>query len=213
MFLTKEKEKKLVILGQNGDVYARNAVIENIFPMLFKIAIRVARTKGDESEELVNVAVIRIIEYFNSFDPERGIRFSTYFGRAAEREMRNFRLSNQLMRIPEMAWKSEATREYAMRAMKTASLSRLGNDEEFDSLAEEDGPDGFDYIEAANIVRDVYQRLTAKQRSVFELRCKGLTYNEISKTLGFSRQNAQILFFRAVNDLRLMVDQPSQPSP
>ncbi len=218
-FLTATEEHELIVKGQAGDDHARNCVIENIIPFLFKIAIQVARTKGGEPEELVNVAVIKIIERFNSFDPELGTRFATYFARAARRIMLTWRRSNFLMRIPPAAWRSEATRQHAIRAMKTVSLSTSLPGGELSSMitdvnAEVFSEDAdFDYIEAGEILRKSIKCLPVERREVFEMRYEGKTYEDIGKDLGCTKQNAYILHQRAVNDLMEMATQPSQPSP
>lgn len=88
-YLTAEEERTLIAQAQAGDLSARDRVILNIMPLLYREANRLTKTRPHlDSEDLVQGAVARIVAKFHHFDLSFKRRFSTYFGEAAKREMR-----------------------------------------------------------------------------------------------------------------------------
>ncbi len=65
---------------KDGDDTARTRIIEQNLPLVYHIARRVQKSVGNrvELEELVNAGCVGLMSAVDTFDPERGLAFSTF---------------------------------------------------------------------------------------------------------------------------------------
>lgn len=65
---------------ESGDDLTRDRLLNNYLPLVKNVAGRMAAgfPKSVELNDLVNTGVIGLIEAFNNFDPERGVKFETF---------------------------------------------------------------------------------------------------------------------------------------
>ncbi len=70
-------EARLVDARQNGDLAARDALIEEFMPLAGTLAGRFRRS-NDAHEDLTQVAYVGLVKAVDRFDPERGARFPSY---------------------------------------------------------------------------------------------------------------------------------------
>jgi RNA polymerase sigma factor for flagellar operon FliA len=65
---------------ETGDDNTRDRLLNNYLPLVKNVAGRMAAgfPKSVELNDLVNTGVIGLIEAFNNFDPERGVKFETF---------------------------------------------------------------------------------------------------------------------------------------
>ncbi len=80
--LSKEEEKELFLLIQNGDTQeskleARNQLIVNNQRLVLSIALRY-RGRGFPFEDLIQEGNLGLIVAIDKFDPQRDVKFSTY---------------------------------------------------------------------------------------------------------------------------------------
>src|SRR6056297_4203096 len=77
--LAAEEERALICAWQqHGDQQARDRLINAFAPLAASIAKRFKRGSGEINLDLVQQAQIGLMKATDRFDPERGIRFSTY---------------------------------------------------------------------------------------------------------------------------------------
>lgn len=75
--LTADEEKHYAALAQQGDVKARNILIECNLRLVVKIARRFI-DRGVSFEDLISEGNLGMIHAIEKFDPELGFRFTTY---------------------------------------------------------------------------------------------------------------------------------------
>jgi RNA polymerase sigma factor (sigma-70 family) len=76
--LTAEHEKRLIVLAQSGDEPARNRIWEAFYQHALREARRLAPRKGIDRSDAESDGVAVIPSAIDSFDPDRGTRFSTH---------------------------------------------------------------------------------------------------------------------------------------
>jgi DNA-directed RNA polymerase specialized sigma subunit len=77
-FLTAEEEKELVIKAHAGDIAARNAVISNIDPFIWKMASKLANGDPEKAEIYHAEAVTVLCKKFHKYDVSFGCKFITW---------------------------------------------------------------------------------------------------------------------------------------
>lgn len=116
--LTAQQEEELTRLVQQGDVVARQRLIESNMRLVINIA-RSYRCKAVPLEDLIQEGAIGLIQAAERFDPSRGFRFSTYathwirqaIGRAIDNK-------SKAIRIP--AHVSQALRRFERERVRLA---------------------------------------------------------------------------------------------
>ena len=94
--LTPEEEQAVVKRLNDGDVNAKNELIERNLRLVVYIAKRFENT-GIDMEDLISVGTIGLIKAVNTFSPEKNIKLATYASRCIENEILMFlRKSSQL---------------------------------------------------------------------------------------------------------------------
>ena len=84
--LSAEEEETLLVKHKNGDVDAKNQLIERNLRLVVYIAKKFDNT-GIEIEDLISVGTIGLIKAVNSFDMEKKIKLATYASRCIENEI------------------------------------------------------------------------------------------------------------------------------
>lgn len=180
--LTTGEEKEHLARWKDGDLTARDALIERNMRLVAHVAKKYAG-EGREMDDLISIGTIGLIKAINTFDPEKNSRLATYAAKCIDNEI--------LMSI-------RLEKKYS----KDVSLyDPIGTDKEGNSInlvdvveAEED-----DVAERLQMVQDirrmyeVYENcLTDKEKLVVRLRygifgCRECTQKEIAASLGISR--------------------------
>ena len=84
--LEKEEEDRLVDLSFNGDINARNKLIEHNLRLVVFLAKRYENTKVD-LEDLVSIGSIGLIKGINTFSKSKNIKLATYCSRCIDNEI------------------------------------------------------------------------------------------------------------------------------
>jgi len=113
--LSADEERALICAWQqHGDRRARDRLINAFAPLAASIAKRFKRGSGEVDLDFVQQAQIGLMKATDRFDPERGIRFSTYavwWVRAAVQEYA--RANTSVVRRPNSARTRAAARQIA----------------------------------------------------------------------------------------------------
>lgn len=140
-FLSADEERGLIIQAQAGDLNARDRVIEGIMPLIHKQAnYHANRNHGIDPEDLVQEAVQQIIRKFNFFNPNRGLRFITYFDRVVRNVMVRFAAQNGIV-------KSVGNRDSQNPRTQAARIKHAGPVRSLNVPADEIGNDVIDLLE------------------------------------------------------------------
>ena len=81
--LTPEEERHYLALAQQGDLDARNVLIERNLRLVAHIMKKYYAQTADQ-EDLISIGTIGLIKGITTFDPSKGARLATYAARCVE---------------------------------------------------------------------------------------------------------------------------------
>ena len=84
--LNAEEEKKYVDRWMEGDLEARNKLIEHNLRLVAHI-IKKYYTQLSDQDDLISIGTIGLIKGISSFRPDKGVRLATYASRCIENAM------------------------------------------------------------------------------------------------------------------------------
>ncbi len=87
--LSAKRENELLEKSQNGDIDARNKLIEHNLRLVAHIVKKYYAT-GAEQDDLISIGTIGLIKAVSSFKSDKGIRLATYAARCIENEILMF---------------------------------------------------------------------------------------------------------------------------
>lgn len=194
--LGKAEEKRLVELALNGDLEARNTLIEHNLRLVAHVVKKYYSSSAD-TEDLISIGTIGLIKGVNTYRPEKGVRLATYAARCAENEIlmyfRSLKKSSGDISLSEAL---EADSE-------GAGLSLLDVIAVEDDLAER-----VSLRDAAERLRESISRcLSEREAEVIRARyglggAAPLTQRECAERLGISRSYVSRIEKRALERLR-----------
>ncbi len=87
--LSAKEEKDCFSLMKNGDVTARNKLIEHNLRLVAHV-VKKYYMSASEQDDLVSIGTIGLIKAVDTFDAEKGVRLSSYAARCIENEILMF---------------------------------------------------------------------------------------------------------------------------
>ena len=84
--LSREEENHYLALAAQGDITARNILIERNLRLVAHI-MKKYYAQAAEQEDLISIGTIGLIKGIESFDPSKGARLATYAARCVEKLM------------------------------------------------------------------------------------------------------------------------------
>ena len=84
--LTEAEERHYLALAQQGDLDARNVLIERNLRLVAHIMKKYYAQTADQ-EDLISIGTIGLIKGITTFDPSKGARLATYAARCVENEI------------------------------------------------------------------------------------------------------------------------------
>lgn len=96
--LSAKQEKEYLIKASEGDINARNTLVEHNLRLVAHIIKKYYSTQNDQ-DDLVSIGTIGLIKAINTFDINKNIKLSSYASRCIENEIlmhfRNIRKTSQ----------------------------------------------------------------------------------------------------------------------
>ncbi len=96
--LSKEKELEYLERAQNGDIEARNILIEHNLRLVVFLAKKYENT-GFDIEDLVSIGSIGLIKGINTYKTDKNIKLATYASRCIANEILMFLRKNKRKKI------------------------------------------------------------------------------------------------------------------
>ena len=87
--LTEAEERHYLALAKEGDLEARNILIERNLRLVAHIMKKYYAQTADQ-EDLISIGTIGLIKGISTFDPDKGARLATYAARCVENEILMF---------------------------------------------------------------------------------------------------------------------------
>ena len=194
--LTETEERHYLALAKQGDLEARNILIERNLRLVAHIMKKYYAQTADQ-EDLISIGTIGLIKGISTFDPDKGARLATYAARCVENEIlmyfRSQRKSSQDVSLS----------DYIETGTDGAALSLM------DVVC--DDADLLEQVSTREAVRDLRRALdaclTEQERLVIRLRY-GLDgaapkrQREVAAVTGISRSYVSRIEKKALGKLR-----------
>lgn len=84
--LSSKEEKKYLEAYKNGDIKAKNILIEHNLRLIAHI-VKKYHSNCEDQEDLISIGTIGLIKAVNTFDPDKGIKLVTYASKCIENEI------------------------------------------------------------------------------------------------------------------------------
>ena len=194
--LTKEEEQHYLALVAQGDLEARNILIERNLRLVAHIMKKYYSQSADQ-EDLISIGTIGLIKGITTFDASKGARLATYAARCVENEIlmyfRSMRKSAQDVSLS----------DYIETGTDGAALSLM------DVVGEEE--DLLEQVSSRETEKRLHHALqaglTQQERQVVELRYglggrKAHRQREVAQITGISRSYVSRIEKRALEKLR-----------
>lgn len=195
--LTEEEEEKYLTLYEEGDIDAKNILIERNLRLVAHIVKKYGNT-GKDPDDLISIGTIGLIKSINTYDKNKGTRLATYSARCIENEI--------LMNI-----RAGRKNKTEVSLHEPIGIDKEGNEISFNDIL---GTDADCIVDDVNIriqVKKLYKKISSilkgREKTVIMLRygltgegCK--TQREIAKMLGISRSYVSRIEKKAVTKLR-----------
>jgi RNA polymerase sporulation-specific sigma factor len=198
--LTAKEEQHYLQLAANGDLQARNILIERNLRLVAHI-MKKYYAQTAEQEDLISIGTIGLIKGIESFDPTKGARLATYAARCVENEILMY------FRSQKKSAQDVSLSDYIETGTDGAALSLMDVVAQDSDMLERvsDREDIRKMIQAVDLV------LTPQERQVILLRY-GLggdspkQQREVAKITGISRSYVSRIEKRALEKLREILD-------
>ena len=194
--LTEEEEQYYLKRAREGDLEARNILIERNLRLVAHIMKKYYAQTSDQ-EDLISIGTIGLIKGITTFDPEKGARLATYAARCVENEiLMHFRSRKKSAQDVSLS-------DYIETGTDGAALSLMDVVSEDCDLTEQ-----VINRETASQLHEAVERcLTEQERQVIELRYglsgqAPLRQREVAGITGISRSYVSRIEKRALQKLR-----------
>lgn len=198
--LSEEKEKEYLLKSKNGDIKARNILVEHNLRLVAHIIKKYYAVNVDQ-DDLVSIGTIGLIKAINTFDMDKNIKLSSYASRCIENEIlmhfRNLKKSSQNVSL-----------EDAVDIDKDGNTLKL-----MDLLSiDDDFADNLDKkLNLQKINKYLTETLTKRELQIINLRyglngSKPLTQREVSSIMNISRSYVSRIEKKALDKLKERYD-------
>lgn len=195
--LSQEEERQYLILSKQGDIKARNTLVEYNLRLVAHI-VKKYQSAERSTEDLISIGTIGLIKAVNTYDLDKGNRLATYASRCIENEL--------LMRL----------RQERKESREISLYEPIGTDKEgneislMDIIKNDDENILIDIIHNDNLsyVSKIFNKvLDEREQEIIEMRYglngnDELTQKEVAKKLGISRSYVSRIEKKALLKLR-----------
>ena len=194
--LKAEEERECLERMAQGDVAARNKLIEHNLRLVAHIVKKYYSQTGDQ-DDLISIGTIGLIKGISTFKPDKNVRLATYASRCIENEiLMHFRAQRKLQGEVSLSDTLEVAGEE-------------GNLSLMDVIAvEDDMQEQLDAREACEKLHDCVRRcLPERERTIITMRYgltgeKPLTQREVAARCGISRSYVSRIEKHALHTLK-----------
>lgn len=199
--LTKERELYYLKRSKEGDLSARNLLVEYNLRLVAHI-IKKYNNFDRDTDDLISIGTIGLIKAINTYDIEKGNRLVTYASRCIENEL--------LMMLRQ---ERKCSKEFSL--YEPIGTDKEGNEINLLDIVEYEGKDIAEQVILEDNIKQLYESLEVlldkRELEVLTLRY-GLfnrspyTQREVSNQLGISRSYVSRIEKKALTKLRRAFD-------
>ena len=197
--LSKEDEEAYLVMAMDGDIHARDVLIEHNLRLVVFLAKKYENTKVD-LEDLVSIGTIGLIKGINTFKTDKNIKLATYASRCIDNEILMY-----LRKIKKS--KTEVSIDASL------SLDAEGNELHLEYILGTESDIVTKGIEEATdkkIMLDEVMKLNPRDRDIIILRYglmghNELTQKEVAELLGISQSYISRIEKKVIRRLKNIV--------
>lgn len=197
--LSKEDEEAYLVMAMDGDIHARDILIEHNLRLVVFLAKKYENTKVD-LEDLVSIGTIGLIKGINTFKTDKNIKLATYASRCIDNEILMY-----LRKIKKS--KTEVSIDASL------SLDAEGNELHLEDILGTESDIVTKGIEEATdkkIMLDEVMKLNPRDRDIIILRYglmghNELTQKEVAELLGISQSYISRIEKKVIRRLKNIV--------
>ena len=204
--LSHEDEQKYLALWAEGDIEARNKLVEHNMRLVSHIMKRYS-TQTDDVDDLISIGTIGLIKGINTYRPDRGVRLATYASRCIENEvLMHFRSQRKSMGDLSL---SEAL-DVDSDGDGLSILDVLASDED---MAEQIGNNEL----CRSLGKCIDECLTEREAKIIRLRYglnggQSMPQRDVAKCCGISRSYVSRIEKKALEKLRQVLGEDACPT-
>ena len=198
--LDNKTEAELLIKSENGDIDARNKLIEHNLRLVAHIVKKYYAT-GAEPDDLISIGTIGLIKAISTFKSDKNIKLATYSARCIENEILMF-FRNQKKSSQDVFISDPIDTDKDGNALTLIDIIADSRDivDEIDTKLK---------LERLKVI--LSGTLSGREKEIIEMRYglngkKELTQREIAKKLGISRSYVSRIEKAALETLRRQFD-------
>ena len=193
--LSKEDEDKYIKLCKDGDINARNKLIEHNLRLVAHI-VKKYENRKDDVEDLISIGTIGLIKGIDSYSYKHGTRITTYCARCIENEIL-------------MYYRGDKKNNKNISLNESVGFDKDGNEITFLDILKTPKPDfALDIHIQTNIklLKKYFHVLTSREKEIIIKRyglngTDEVTQKEIAKDLNISRSYVSRIEKRALTKL------------
>ena len=194
--LSEQEEKEMLRRSQQGDINARNILVEKNMRLVAHMIKKYTSTRRD-TEDLISVGTIGLIKAVNTFDPKKKIRLATYAAKCIDNELLMM-LRNDKKKLMELS------------LSEPIGTDKEGNDITFMDIVGDEEPDlatDMLLMQQVDCIRKHMQEVLDERERFIICGRYGLagkcekTQNELGRELGISRSYVSRIERKALDKL------------
>ena len=199
--LSKEEELRLVLLAEDGDVMARDKLIEHNLRLVVFLAKKYENTKVD-LEDLVSIGTIGLIKGVNTYNHTKNIKLATYASRCIDNEILMFLRKNKKRR-GEVSLEDSLSYDAEGNELHLEDILGTENDIVTKGLEDE--------IDRSSVLREI-DKLKGRDKEIMILRYglnnnKELTQKEVANLLNISQSYISRIEKKVIRRLKNIVNE------
>ena len=186
---------------QNGDMHARDILIERILRLVAHI-VKKYMNSGKETDEMISVGIVGLVKAVNTYNFEKGSRLATYAARC---------IDNELLML--MRGDRKLSREVSL--YDPIGTDKEGNEITLLSILEQEDEDIIDQLDKKQSLRKlskILSKVLTPREYFVVIRRYGLyghhetTQRELAEQLNISRSYVSRIEKKALEKLRLQLN-------
>lgn len=199
--LSEQEEKEMLIRSRNGDIEARNILVEKNMRLVAHMIKKYACAEKD-TQDLISVGTIGLIKAVNTFNPDKKIRLATYAAKCIDNEILMM-LRNDKKKMQELS------------LYEPIGTDKEGNDITFIDVVGNETRDDVGEMFTAEQLKCIYDNmdniLTEREKTIIIGRfglfgSKEMTQNELAAKLNISRSYVSRIERHALNKLYALLE-------
>lgn len=198
--LSKEEELSLVTLSMEGDIHAREKLIEHNIRLVVFLAKKYENTNID-LEDLVSIGSIGLIKGINTYRPDKNIKLATYASRCIDNEILMYLRKNK-RRKTEVSLEDSLSYDAEGNELRLEDILGTENDVVTKKIEEET---------ERNLVRHEIDKLNARDKQIMTMRygldgTKEMTQKEVADYLGISQSYISRIEKKVIKRIKQLVE-------